>query len=211
MNPDVDWVRFMVLMEGQCEPGMSEYEVTEGYVRLASIDPELWLETADERDTSAAIARSMSQWRETQRESELRFPCYPSDVKRWAESQLLEVEQELDDACNDEDLARLADEGRFEATRTKQEGGPPTKGRPGRPAVYARFVPLVEEEQCQRRARGEKNIRSAAIRAVAEREIPMPDQGATAAERAVVKTKRDDLVRGIVDHINHSRSRSNKT
>lgn len=109
MKPEVDWIRFVVLMEGQCEPGMSEYEVTEDLVRLAAVDPELWMDTADERDTQMDIARSMSNWRETQRESELRFPCYPSDVKRWAESQFLDVGQELDDACNDEMRERLTE------------------------------------------------------------------------------------------------------
>jgi hypothetical protein len=107
MKPEVDWVRFMVLMEGQCEPGMSEYEVSEERVRLATIDPELWMDTADERDSGAEIAKAMSQWRETQQESELRFPCYPSDVKRWAERQFLDVGQELEDACNDEVRERL--------------------------------------------------------------------------------------------------------
>jgi hypothetical protein len=139
MKPDVDWVKFHYLMEGQCEPEFSEYEVTETRVRLADIDPDLWHEvemtgtlraygnTEDrEREvswtvTEADMARTMSGWRVTQQESELKFPCYPSDVKRWAEEQLLEVGQDLEDACNDELRERLTERATADQKLNREE------------------------------------------------------------------------------------------
>lgn len=142
MKPDVDWIKFLYLMEGQCEPEFSEYEVTETLVRRADIDPDLWHEVEmtgtlrvnsanQERemswtDTEADIARTMSGWRVTQRESELHFPCFPSEVKRWAESQFLDVGQELEDACNDEVRERLTEGAAADQKLNREES--PIKG-----------------------------------------------------------------------------------
>lgn len=144
MTPSVDWVRFLALMEGQCEPGFSSYEISKKRVRLANIDPELWFEEGATRVFTARVntieggvetrtvttaytpeeaARAMSGWRVTQQESVLKFPCYPSDVKRWAEEQFLEIGQELEDACNDETRERLAEAMEPPATLTVLRGG----------------------------------------------------------------------------------------
>lgn len=98
MTPNVDWILFLRLMGGQCEPGLSEYEVTESRVRQSDIGKKAWKDmTATER----------AHWRVTQRDSELALPCYPSDVKRWADSQFLDISQELQYAINDEEIERI--------------------------------------------------------------------------------------------------------
>lgn len=210
MKPEVDWIRFMVLMEGQCEPGMSEYEVTEERVRLATIDPELWLDTADERDTGAEIAKAMSQWRETQQESELRFPCYPSDVKRWAESQFLDVGQELEDACNDEMRERL----RGEVQAASKAGKVAITGaKRGRPSLYSRFIPEVEAElQRQRGATPqEEPNRAKAIRVVVSKHHPEPDPTASPEVRRKAREERETLIQGITDSMKRYRQAQRST
>ena len=210
MKPEVDWIRFMVLMEGQCEPGMSEYEVTEERVRLATIDPELWADTADERDTGAEIAKAMSQWRETQQESELRFPCYPSDVKRWAESQFLDVGQELEDACNDEMRERL----RGEVQAASKAGKVAITGaKRGRPSLYSRFIPEVEAEMKRQReaAPQEEPNQLKAIRVVAERHHPEPDPTASPQDRRKAEDDRYRLIRGLSDKMKPSRQPQRST
>lgn len=230
MKPDVDWVKFLYLMEGQCEPEFSEYEVTETLVRRADIDPDLWhdveitgtlrVNTADRErevswtDTEADIARTISGWRVTQQESELHFPCFPSEVKRWAESQFLDVGQELEDACNDEARERLAEQGRPDVASTGEDRAIITsKGRgPGRPAELSHYVPLVNEELSKQLNTGITTPRkSVAIRAVVDRQIPMPDMDADAEVRLAAKDERTDLARRIHDKMKPSRQARNKT
>lgn len=40
MSPTVDWLKFLWLMDGQCEPGLTEYDVDAERARQADIGEE---------------------------------------------------------------------------------------------------------------------------------------------------------------------------
>lgn len=87
-----------------------------------------------------------AEWRIIQRESELHFPCFPSDVMAWAKSQLLEISQELEWECNDETIEQLArDAVERSAAGSSGPPQPPGNGPVPRRKHLERIVQILLE------------------------------------------------------------------
>ncbi|UHD17379.1 hypothetical protein [Thiocapsa bogorovii] len=192
MTPTVDWIRFLVLMDGQCEPGLSEYEVSESMARLAHPGEEAW-------DEMTAIERA--DWRVIQQESQLALPCHPSDVKRWADSQFLDISQELQYAINDEEIERI----RLSEPEPSGAPGRIDSSEVARARADKRWAKLnsakteIEREALPMIVRGQMNHAqiAAELREREEFKACSPAQIRNAVKTACREAGREDLILGI--------------